>query len=169
MKKLFFILICGILAGCTLSLVAAELIERSSGKEFCASCHTMQVPAAAYLADIHGGNNRVAFKAQCVDCHLPHDNVFHYMAAKVYTGTKDILGEMFWAKSVDWVANLQNRQKFTYTSGCLKCHDLKTMHYDIPKAFLAHKAFLSGKVTSCLQCHRGVGHKDIREALVSQK
>jgi len=108
----------------------------------------------------------MGFSAKCVDCHLPHDSVFHYVTAKAYSGTKDVLGEIFWAKSFDWIGNLKNKEEFTYTSGCLQCHDLKSMQYKIPKAFLAHKEFLMGKVTSCVKCHENVGHKNIREAIV---
>ncbi len=165
MKKIFFILICGILVGCVLSLVAAEMIERTSGKSFCSSCHSMKGVSKAYTEDIHGGNNSLGFAAKCVDCHLPHDNTFHYVAAKAYTGTKDVLGEIFWANSFDWVGNLRHKEEFTYSSGCLQCHDLKSMRYKIPKAFLAHKEFLMGKVTSCVKCHENVGHKNIREAI----
>ncbi len=168
MKKILFVLICGIIIGLAVSLVAAEMIERTSGKAFCSSCHSMRAVSNAYTEDVHGGNNTQGFRAKCVDCHLPHDSVLHYLSAKAYSGAKDVLGEIFWAKSFDWTANLKNREQFTYTSGCLACHDLSAMHYDIPKAFPAHKAFLSGKVTSCLACHETVGHKDIRDALNRQ-
>lgn len=169
MKKIFLVLFCGLLLGLAISLLAAEMIERTSGRAFCSSCHSMQGVSQAYTEDVHGGKNTLGFAAKCVDCHLPHDSVWHYVTAKAYSGTKDVLGEVFWAKSFDWIANLKNKEEFTYTSGCLKCHDLGAMHYDIPKAFLAHKDFLSGKVPSCLQCHEHVGHKNIQDALTKQQ
>jgi len=168
MKKIFFVLFCGIIIGLAISLLAAEMIERTSGKAFCSSCHSMQGVARAYEEDIHGGMNAIGFKARCVDCHLPHDSVFHYVRMKAYNGAKDVLGEIFWAKSFDWIANLKNKEEFVYTSGCLKCHDLNAIHYDIPKAFPAHKDFLSGKVTSCLKCHENVGHKNIKDHLINK-
>lgn len=168
MKKLLFVLFCGIIIGLVVSLFAAEVIERTSGKAFCSSCHSMQAVSQAYSEGPHGGKNRLGFAARCVDCHLPQDSVFHYLRAKAYFGAKDVLGEIFWAKSFDWIANLEKRGEFTFTSGCLKCHDLKTMQYNIPKAFPAHKEFLSGKVGSCIQCHENVGHKNIRDALAKQ-
>jgi cytochrome c-type protein NapC len=168
MKKILFLIFCGIIIGLFLSLMAAEMIERTSGVTFCSSCHSMKGVSRSYAEDIHGGMNPLGFKAKCTDCHLPHDSVFHYLTAKAYTGAKDVLGEIFWAKSFDWIANLQNKEDFTYTSGCLKCHDLGAIHYDIPKAFSAHKDFLSGKVKSCLQCHENVGHKNIKDFLVKQ-
>ena len=166
MKKIFLLLCGGIFLGLVLSLVTAEMIERTSGHEFCSSCHSMNGVARSNAEDIHGGMNKLGFIAKCADCHLPHDNVFHYVTAKAYTGAKDVLGEIFWADSFDWVGNLQHRENFTYTSGCVKCHDLTVIRYEIPKAFLAHKDFLSGKVPSCVKCHEHVGHKNIKDFLV---
>lgn len=121
----------------------------------------MKGVTAAYKEDVHGGNNTFGLKAKCADCHLPHDNVFHYVTAKAYTGIKDVLGEMFWKDSIDWVGRLEKRKEFTYTSGCQKCHDLDAIRYEIPKAFLAHRDFKTGKVDTCIQCHEHVGHKNI--------
>ncbi len=150
------------------ALAAAEMIERTSGSNFCSSCHSMQAVTHAYQADVHGGANANGTKAQCVDCHLPHDNVFKYVVAKAYSGSKDVLGEVFWADTFDWVGNLKERQEFAYSSGCRKCHDLDAIRYDIPKAFLAHKDFTTGKVKSCVQCHEHVGHKIIKDYLVKK-
>ncbi len=168
MKKIFFLICCGIILGLVLSLATAQMIERTSGREFCSSCHSMKGVARSNAEDIHGGVNKLGFIAKCADCHLPHDNVFHYVTAKAYTGAKDVLGELFWADSFDWFENLKHREKFTYTSGCVKCHDLSIIRYEIPKAFLAHQDFLSGKVPSCVKCHENVGHKNIKDFLVKQ-
>ncbi len=158
-------MIVGIFFGIVISLVGAEMVERTSGVEFCSMCHSMKPMAAAYEEDIHGGNSNHGVKAKCADCHLPHDDVFTYITAKAYTGTKDVLGELFWADKFDWVGNLEHRKAFTYTSGCQKCHDLDAIQYEIPKAFLAHKDFKTGKVTSCIECHEHVGHKNIKAHL----
>jgi cytochrome c-type protein NapC len=169
MKKTVFMIFSGIIIGFALSLTAAEMIERTSGIAFCSSCHSMQGASRSYAEDVHGGMNTSGFKAKCVDCHLPHDSVVHFITAKVYTGAKDILGENFLVKSIDWIANLKNRDRFTYTSGCLQCHDLGAIHYKAPQTVSAHKDFLSGKITSCLKCHENVGHKNIKDFLVKQK
>ncbi len=165
MKKFFIFTILGICLGIALSLVGAEMVERTSGVEFCSQCHSMTGMVAAYKDDIHGGNNKNGLKAKCVDCHLPHDDVFTYITAKAYTGIRDVVGEFTWVKDIDWVANLERRQEYTYTSGCQTCHDLDAIQYEIPKAFLAHKDFKTGKVTTCVQCHEHVGHKNIKAHL----
>lgn len=165
MKKFFVLMLLGICVGLAVSLGGAEMIERTSGVEFCSMCHSMEGVAEAYSNDTHGGNNKHGFKAKCADCHLPHDNVVTYVSAKAYTGVKDVLGELFWADDFDWVGNLEHRKNFTYTSGCKKCHKLEVIKYEIPKAYLAHKDFLTGKVDSCVQCHEHVGHKNIKAHL----
>ncbi|MDR2550930.1 MAG: NapC/NirT family cytochrome c [Desulfobulbus sp.] len=169
MKKTLLFLLAGTLVGIGLALGGAEMIERTSGVEFCSSCHSMRPMARAYEEDIHGGRNRFGVKARCVDCHLPHDNVLDYVVAKAYSGTKDVLGELFWVKTFDWVGNLQHRERFTYSSGCRQCHDLNAIRYQIPKAFLAHRDYKMGIVASCVHCHRHVGHKDITGYLTQQQ
>ncbi len=167
MLRFLLVVAVGVFVGLGIALVSAEMIEKTAGIEFCSSCHSMHGVAASYEQSLHGGNNRVGFKAKCVDCHLPHDNVLHYVTAKAYSGAKDVLGELFWADSFDWLGNLQHRQKFVYSSGCLKCHDLGAMKYDVPKAYLAHKDFENGVVASCVKCHEHVGHKNIKDHLVT--
>jgi len=169
MKKKMLFLIGGILIGVVLALGGAEMIERTSGIEFCSSCHSMKAVAQAYEEDIHGGMNKFGVKAHCVDCHLPHDNVVQYVSAKAYSGAKDVLGELFWAKSFDWMGNLQHREEFTYSSGCRQCHDLNAIRYEIPKAYLAHRDYKMGVVKSCVHCHQHVGHKDIKDYLIKQQ
>jgi len=165
MKKALILVVFAILVGVGISFVGAEMIERTSGDDFCSRCHSMKGAVAAYDEDVHGGNNKLGFKAKCVDCHLPHDNVFVYTKGKAYTGIKDILGELFWADTVDWKARLEQRQEFTYSNGCEKCHNLNVIQYEIPKAFLAHKDYKTGKVTTCIKCHEHVGHKNIKAHL----
>lgn len=165
MKKFFIFTILGICFGVALSLVGAEMVERTSGVEFCSQCHSMTPMVAAYKDDIHGGVNKNGVKAKCADCHLPHDDVFTYITAKAYTGIQDVIGEYILPTDIDWVTNLEKRQEYTYTTGCQTCHDLDVIQYEIPKAFLAHKDFKTGKVTSCVQCHEHVGHKNIKAHL----
>ncbi len=161
MGRLLFFVLVGIVVGLGIALGSAEMIEKTSGVEFCSSCHSMKAMVAAYENSSHGGNNKNGFKAKCTACHLPHDNVLHYVLIKAESGTKDVLGEIFWVDNFDFLGNLQHRQEFVYSSGCMECHDLDAMKYEIPKAYLAHRDFRNGVVKSCVKCHEHVGHKDI--------
>jgi nitrate/TMAO reductase-like tetraheme cytochrome c subunit len=169
MKKTVVMIFCGIIIGLILSLTTAEMIDRTSDVTFCSSCHSMQDASRSFAEDVHGGMNSSGFKAKCVDCHLPHDSVVHFITAKAYTATKDLVGEIFRKKPIVRTANLKSKDSFTYTSGCLQCHDLGAIHYKAPQTISAHKDFISGKATSCLTCHENVGHKHIKNFLVKQK
>ncbi|MBM9518713.1 NapC/NirT family cytochrome c [Desulforhopalus vacuolatus] len=169
MIRFLLVVILGIIIGLGIALVSAEMIEKTADVEFCSSCHSMEGVVEAYGNAIHGGNNKAGFRAKCTACHLPHDNVLHYVMVKAESGMKDVLGEAFWVDSVDFVGNLKNREEFVYTSGCLQCHDMEAMKYDIPKAYLAHKDFKNGVVKSCVRCHENVGHKNIKDHLVKNE
>ncbi|PID30209.1 MAG: cytochrome C [Candidatus Cloacimonadota bacterium] len=165
MKKTISLILIGVIIGVVVSLISAEMVEHTSGVEFCSSCHSMEGMTEAYKLDVHGGYNKNGTKAKCSDCHLPHNNVVNYLFAKGYTGVKDVIGEIFYADGIDWIPRLENRADYTYSSGCKKCHDLKAMREDIPKAYLAHKEYEMGRVKSCVECHRHVGHKNMIDHL----
>lgn len=117
MKKKLLLLLVGIILGGGLALGSAEMIERTSGVEFCASCHSMQGVAQAYKEDVHGGHNKWGIKAHCADCHLPHNNVLHYVKAKAISGVKDVIGEMFWAKKNELGGTSETPRRFYLFNG----------------------------------------------------
>ena len=168
--KIFIIISIGIFAGMLISLYTAHMVEETSDEEFCGSCHSMQPMVKAYREDIHGGNNRVGFKAKCTDCHLPHDGILNYMTQKTLTGINDIWVETFEdTDKIDWQAKRLHRRKFVYDSGCLKCHkNLKKATESNPKAFIAHKSYFMKKKElnlSCVSCHENIGHKNLSSHL----
>jgi len=144
------------------------VIERTSGAEFCARCHTMEPFAQSHEKDVHGGDNPGGVVAACTDCHLPHDSAAQHLLTKAQTGLKDV-----WAQAVyvlhkpDWIANLEHRANFVYDSGCLSCHRaLERASSDNPAASAAHRAyFKSPDSQSCVMCHRRVGHEELKTAL----
>ncbi len=156
-------------AGCFLgglgALITAVAVERTSGVEFCSSCHSMTPMVEAYRADVHGGNNGHGLRADCVACHLPHDNVAHYMYRKTVTGIRDVVVETFGRPDrIDWEKRRARRGKYTYDSGCMKCHrDVRTATMPNPKAFIAHKDYFMGTSDkdTCVSCHENVGHMNL--------
>ena len=130
----------------------------------------MQPMVKAFKDDIHGGNNRVGFRATCTDCHLPHDGVTNYMFQKSLTGMHDIWVETFDdTKKINWQAKRNHRKHFVYDSGCLRCHkNLKDATASNQKAFIAHKSYFMKKEElglNCVSCHENVGHKNLSEYL----
>ena len=172
--KLALIISVGILIGMLLSLFTAHMVEETSDEEFCGSCHSMEPMVKAFRDDIHGGNNRVGFKATCTDCHLPHDGVANYMFQKSLTGMHDVYVETFGdLEKINWETKRKERRHFVYDSGCLRCHkNLREATLSNHKALIAHKAYFDKKDEidlSCVTCHENVGHKNLSEYLKAKK
>ena len=66
------------------------LLDHSSGAEFCSGCHTMEPMTISYETTKHGGNNKYGIRAQCADCHLPHEGRATYLLTKAQKGATDI-------------------------------------------------------------------------------
>ncbi len=89
------VFIAGGAIGMLVSLGIAQMIHATGDDKFCVSCHVMEPMRDAYLNDIHGGKNRVGVKADCVACHLPHDNVLNYVFRKAYNGATEAAAMVF--------------------------------------------------------------------------
>jgi len=141
------------------------LLEKSSGAEFCTTCHTMEPMVRAYEKTIHGGNNKLGIKAKCADCHLPHDNSLNYMFTKAKTGLTDIWSQMTYDEDnpPNWAEKRRHRDRYVFDSGCLKCHGEKASGDDP-----SHPAYFAGgdspfkgqEKFRCVNCHFYVGHSD---------
>lgn len=164
-KKL---LITGVIAGVFLSLItvlaSGFMVETTNTDQFCVSCHSMTPFRNAWTESKHGGQNARGFKAQCVDCHLPHGNFVEYLTTKAITGTSDVINNMIIDPyTYDWIgAAEKNRLNFTYDSACRRCHADLTPPGLTPGGRRAHKTYLLGKTSKrCADCHPHVGHKDM--------
>jgi len=160
------LLIIGTTIGIVLSFTTYIGVETTANAAFCGSCHTMRPFVASYGLVVHGGNNPFGFRARCTDCHLPHDNLPHYLAAKAETGLNDVWVESFGdAAKIDWAQKAKDPDRYVYDSGCLKCHgNLRRETLSNPRAFLPHRAYFAGTTTrTCVDCHSNVGHKYLAE------
>ncbi len=150
-------------------LIADEGMAATSGSEFCVGCHSMEPMENAYLKNVHGGAGPYGVQAQCVDCHLDHSSSIAYFFDKIRTGTHDIWVEYTQdTHAIDWEAKREERESFTYDSGCKHCHvKLKEATMASPDAFIAHKAYYLGETKdTCVSCHPNVGHTDLEEELI---
>jgi len=159
----------GIGAFLTILVVLASgfMIETTNTDTFCVSCHAMNPFRDAWTQSVHGGRNPQGFRAQCVDCHLPHGNFVEYVTAKAITGTGDVVQNIILdVNEFDWMGNSEKRRlKFTYDSACRRCHQQLDAAPGMPRGgFLAHRAYLRGDTTKkCAECHPHVGHKNMAE------
>ena len=165
-KVLFAGLAFGVVLTVVSVLASGFMVETTNTDTFCVTCHHMTPFRTSWLDSVHGGNNPQGFRAQCVDCHLPHGSFVEYLTAKAITGTSDVLHNIvFDPYEFDWAANAEkNRLNFTYDSACQSCHRNLTPRGQSTGGFIAHRAYQRGKVKKrCTQCHPHVGHKDMLE------
>jgi len=145
-------------------MLADEGLHRTADIDFCMSCHSMKQFRGSYEADIHGGKNSYGIKVNCTNCHLDHTSSTAYFISKAQKGMHDLYVETFHdTEAIDWEANREHREAFTYDSGCLSCHNnLQRATMGENKAFVAHYDYFAGTTESqCVTCHQHVGHKNL--------
>lgn len=165
-KTLFIGLAFGVLLAAVTVLASGFMVETTNTDTFCITCHHMTPFRTSWIESVHGGHNPQGFRAQCVDCHLPHGSFVQYLTAKAITGTGDVLQNIFFDPyEFDWAANAEERrQKFTYDSACKHCHEDLTPPGLTSGGFIAHRSYLRGAAKrNCTECHPHVGHKDMIE------
>ena len=141
------------------------LLESSSGAEFCSGCHTMEPMVISYAQTKHAGNNKFGIKAECADCHLPHDRAVNYLYTKVKNGVIDAWRELTYDEKnpTDWVEKRKTRHQYVFDSGCLQCHSEKSINDDPshPRYFSGgNNPFIGQDKFRCVDCHFYVGHSD---------
>ncbi|MFA8433260.1 MAG: cytochrome c3 family protein [Marinifilaceae bacterium] len=166
-KKIKHILILGFVAGFILALGttlgSGYMIEATSKDNFCISCHSMKPFRTAWKKSKHGGRNSKGLVAQCTDCHLPHGDLINYVSAKAYTGMHDFVQNLIIDPNEhDWIGKTEARREFTYDNSCLKCHQNLTEGLTI-SGIMAHREYFLGDLDKrCVDCHKHVGHKDLK-------
>lgn len=158
------IFIIGGLVGLVFALGISQIVYVTGNDKFCSLCHSMKPMHDAYLNDIHGGNNKIGFKAECVSCHLPHDNIVSYTYKKTVNGIVEGAITLFGSpEKIDWMSRRKDSKRYVYDSGCLSCHgNLKDATLSNMKAFLAHRDYFAKNINkTCVECHENVGHKNL--------
>jgi len=137
--RLKYLLVFGLIAagiGVFVSLGPPNLLAKSETPEFCSSCHVME---AEYESWFHEGAHR---SAQCVDCHLPHQNVaMHYMWKSI-DGMKDVM--VFYSGRVPETINISEHGQKVLQTNCIRCHELTVDKIDQERR--------------CWDCHRRLSH-----------
>lgn len=133
----------GFAIGLVVCAIGAGMMSFSGSAAFCGSCHAMKGEAASFAKSTHS-------KQDCVECHLPHDNMAIYMIEKGRTGMVDT----YHAVLRDYPAriDLSAGGEKTVNGNCLRCHE-KTMSG-------VHMAVGVDKDTGadCLKCHSRIAH-----------
>lgn len=126
----------GAAAGAFLMLGPPGLLAKSETPEFCSSCHVME---AEYEAWFHEGAHR---RINCVDCHLPHQNVAAHYVWKSIDGMKDVM--IFYSGRVPETIKISQHGQNVLQANCIRCHEMAVDRIDNDRL--------------CWSCHRRLAH-----------
>ena len=133
----------GFVIGVAACGVGAAFMTFSGTPEFCGTCHAMKSEAWTFADSTHK-------HLECVECHLPHDNMASYMTEKGRTGMVDLYHEV--VRDYPAHIKLSADGKKTVNSNCLRCHE-STMEN-------VHAAVGVDLDTGadCMKCHSRIAH-----------
>ena len=162
------LLLVGLLVGAAGVIGTQVMVAATGTNEFCGgACHSMQWVAAEYRQSVHFANHS-AVRAQCHDCHIPHDYP-QLLVYKAKAGIKDAIGEMRGVISTEEKFNKERARlanhvwdeyKANNSANCRTCHVFTAEVIAKQKDFVQpmHQQVLAGEGT-CIDCHKGVAHK----------
>ena len=143
-------------------------IERTTGMEFCISCHSMKPMVESYELDVHAGRSVHGVRADCSDCHLPHDSPLDFMVAYWQRLIGDAWVELVHGpENTDWSSLRNDRESYVFDSGCISCHgNLRDASSRNAVARAAHEPYFMGEShETCVSCHTTVGHENLDTVL----
>jgi nitrate/TMAO reductase-like tetraheme cytochrome c subunit len=140
--------------------------KATSGTAFCLSCHEMSVLEEELRYSPHA-KDADGQPISCSQCHLPAGFGPRYVAAKTYSGLKDVFIHFTEHPETLHRAALQPvARRFVDDANCLACHNdlAKNAKGDGANSeigLLAHDAYLgkNGQAKSnCVGCHNNLAH-----------
>jgi len=161
------LLVIGLLIGAGGVIATQVMVAATGTNEFCGSaCHSMEWVANEYRQSGHFAN-RTGVRANCHDCHIPHQ----YPALLFYkakAGIKDAIGEMTGVISTEEKFKKERARmakevwaefKENNSENCRTCHQFNKDIVAKQKDFVQpmHEQFLAGAMT-CIDCHKGIAH-----------
>jgi nitrate/TMAO reductase-like tetraheme cytochrome c subunit len=166
LASVFFIL------GTVLIGIYASAVDYTNSTEFCAfRCHEMQRTYDEYIKTKHY-KNEFGVRAECPDCHVPHQRWQFTMYAKAvatndlfehffghYATAKDV-NAVFEAERLDLAKRVWARMEEDNSRECRNCHSFEAMALADQRggAKVSHELAMQKNMT-CIDCHKGVAHK----------
>jgi nitrate/TMAO reductase-like tetraheme cytochrome c subunit len=145
------------------------VLHETSTNEFCYVCHSHEMfIKPEYEASSHFSNTS-GVRAECADCHLPHDNWFELvwtkavvsldiipeLAGKLDTAEKYEAHRAEMAESV-WRQFKENDSKF-----CRSCHSIDAMNLETQERRTARQHSRAAENDeTCIDCHYGIVHAE---------
>lgn len=145
------------------------VLHATSTTEFCYACHSHEsFIKPEYEASSHF-RNLAGVRAECADCHLPHDNWFDLVWTKAVVSL-DIIPELmgkldtaekYEAHRAEMAESVWREYKQNDSSFCRSCHSFEAMDLDNQERRTARqhsRAQQNGE--TCIDCHYGLVHKE---------
>ena len=142
-------------------------LHATSTTEFCYTCHSHeQFIKPEYEASSHFKNTS-GVRAECADCHLPHDNWFEYVWTKTVVSLDiipELMGKLDTAEKYEehraemaehvWRQFKENDSKF-----CRHCHSFDAMDFEEQGRKTARRhSQAEERGETCIDCHYGIVH-----------
>lgn len=123
----------------------------SDDPKACINCHLMYPQYATWMHSSHRE------KANCNDCHVPHDNVFRKYFFKGQDGTRH--ATIFTTRTEPQVIRINEAGKTVVQENCIRCHEeqLNT----VTAMQVTGVNYKLGKGHLCWDCHKEVPHGKI--------
>ena len=139
-KRKLYLAIMGTLAAAVflfLMVGPPQVLARSETPAFCVGCHTME---SQYEAWLHTGAHR---RKNCVDCHLPNDNLAAHYIWKSIDGVKDVVFQYSGAHGEQTKLSAHGGE--VVQGNCIRCHSATVDMIDSQR--------------KCWDCHRRLIHR----------
>ena len=142
-------------------------LEATNTEEFCLSCHTMEDNLLPELKKTVHWKNRTGVRAECPDCHVPHD--FTDKMARKMQASREVLShivgdigtrEKFKEHRIVLAQREWGRFKANESKECRSCHDYDSM--DFSKMRVTSQMIMRSAAerdASCVDCHKGIAHE----------
>jgi cytochrome c nitrite reductase small subunit len=148
--KLSVVISLGVLAG--LSATAFHISNASSylsdDPRACINCHVMYPQYASWQHSSHRE------RANCNDCHVPHDNFIRKYYFKAADGRRH--ATIFTLRMEPQVIRIKEAGKAVVQENCIRCHINQINH--VTAVQVTGKNYKEGKGHLCWDCHREVPH-----------
>jgi nitrate/TMAO reductase-like tetraheme cytochrome c subunit len=170
-------IIIGMVAGVVLWGSFNGAMALSNTEQFCTSCHEMRDNVFQESKEHIHYSNRSGVRAICSDCHVPKNwfgKVWRKIKAsrEIYHKIMGTIGtrEKFEEHRLELAQRVWDTMKANDSRECRNCHDMSYMSPEKQKkrAWGRHQEAKETGET-CIDCHKGIAHKDIQALLEKQE
>lgn len=151
-SKIVAVLIFGGLTGLVAYLIHMSMVWNYLGTNpaTCVQCHVMQ---PYYDTWQHSSHSQ---RANCADCHVPHNNFINYYYTKATDGLRH--ASVFTLRAEPQVMRTVSRSQRVIYDNCVRCHSQLNQEF-VKTGMLTRTAINDGSDKRCWDCHRDIPHK----------